>query len=153
MIRHEINFTIRYNHHVSQDTLVQMSKDLRSLDQNFKSQMMSLERRIQFSDESGTGPDLEDVNTLSRIKHFRNSIRSVAAAVSITTPNKFFDVPQPVSSVYTGRTAFLENLQNILFSPVTLESTQKQLRFVIYGMGGSGKTQFCSKFAEQNRDW
>ncbi|KAF3895608.1 Tetratricopeptide repeat domain-containing [Trichophyton interdigitale] len=84
-----------YNHHVSQDTLVQMSKDLRSLDQNFKSQMMSLERRIQFSDESGTGPDLEDVNTLSRIKHFRNSIRSVAAAVSITTPNKFFDVPQP----------------------------------------------------------
>ncbi|EFE31879.1 uncharacterized protein ARB_01132 [Trichophyton benhamiae CBS 112371] len=141
-----------YNHHVSQDTLVQMSKDLRSLDQDFKTQIMSLERRIQLSDGIGTEPDQEDISKLSRIKQFRSSVRSVAAAVSITTPNKFFDVPQPVSSFYTGRTMYLEQLQNILFSPVTLGLAPKQLRFVIYGIGGSGKTQFCSKFAEQNRD-
>lgn len=114
---------------------------------------MSLERRIQLSDGIGTEPDQEDISKLSRIKQFRSSVRSVAAAVSITTPNKFFDVPQPVSSFYTGRTMYLEQLQNILFSPVTLGLPPKQLRFVIYGIGGSGKTQFCSKFAEQNRDW
>ncbi|KAM5459934.1 hypothetical protein McanCB49686_000970 [Microsporum canis] len=141
-----------YNHHVSQDTLVQMSKDLRSLDQDFKSQIMSLENRIQFSGGMSTEKNQEDIATLSRIRQFRNSVRSVATAVSITTPNKFFDVPQPVSSFYTGRTLFLEKLQNIIFTSVTTEPTQKQLRFVIYGIGGSGKTQFCSKFAEQNRD-
>ncbi|KAJ5715296.1 tetratricopeptide repeat domain-containing protein [Penicillium malachiteum] len=27
-----------------------------------------------------------------------------------------------------------------------------QFRFVIHGLGGSGKTQFCSKFAEMNRE-
>ncbi|KAM5442096.1 hypothetical protein MferCBS31731_002925 [Microsporum ferrugineum] len=141
-----------YNHHVSQDTLVQISKDLRSFDQGFKSQIVSLENTIRYSDGINTEKSLEDRAALSRIKQLRNSVRSVATAVSITTPNKFFDIPQPVSSFYTGRSLFLKKLHNIIFKAVTTEPTQKQPRFVIYGIGGSGKTQFCSKFAEQNRD-
>lgn len=93
----------------------------------------------------------EDIASLSRISQLHNSVRSVAAAVSVTTPNIFFDVPQPVSSFYTGRTIFLEKLHNIIFASVLTEPTQNQPRFVIYGVGGSGKTQFCSKFAEKNR--
>jgi GTPase SAR1 family protein len=27
----------------------------------------------------------------------------------------------------------------------------EQKRFVVYGLGGAGKTQFCSKFAQDNR--
>ncbi len=38
---------------------------------------------------------------------------------------------------------------------VMQESKQRsnvQKRFVVYGTGGSGKTQFCCKFAQDNQD-
>ena len=142
----------RYNYKASQDTLDQISNDLKSLDQGFKSQIASLEYRIQFSDGTNTEKDQQDRAALSRIRQFRDSVQSVRTAVSVTASNKFFDVPQPVRSFYTGRTLYLEQLQDIFFTPDILNSPQKQLRFVIHGIGGSGKTQFCSKFAEANRE-
>lgn len=55
-----------------------------------------------------------------------------------------------VDSYYTGRKKEAENLAEwMIHSP---ERSQKQVRFVVCGIGGSGKTQFCCKFAESNRD-
>lgn len=114
---------------------------------------MTLENRLQSSGGSNPDKDEQDIATLSRIRQFRNSLQSVATAVSVTAPNKFFDIPQPVSSVYTGRNSHLQELQDILLLASNVEQpAYKQQRFVIYGIGGSGKTQFCSKFAEQNRE-
>lgn len=35
-------------------------------------------------------------------------------------------------------------------APYEPDHTQK--RYVIYGLGGSGKTEFCCKFAQDNRE-
>ena len=67
-------------------------------------------------------------------------------------PNEFFDIPQSVSSIYTGRDSLLHELGDILIQPPGGLPQQQQRRFVIHGLGGSGKTQFCCKFAEDNRD-
>lgn len=73
--------------------------------------------------------------------------------------NKHFDTPKPVDQFYTGRVDEAEQLKNWFLpkSPsiqgrVPEKTHTKQKRFVIYGVGGSGKTQFCCKFAEDNRD-
>ena len=65
--------------------------------------------------------------------------------------NKFFFIPQVVSSIFTGR----EDAASIVAA--SLLNTEgntigQQRRLVIHGIGGSGKTQFCSKFAQDNRE-
>ena len=129
-----------------------MSKELRSLDQGFKSQIASLENTIQMSGGINAVTDQQDIATLLSLKQLRDSVDVVAAAVSVAAPNKHFDIPQPVSSFYTGRKAYLENLRGIFITPAPPGLLQQQKRFVINGVGGSGKTQFCSKFAEINRE-
>ena len=68
------------------------------------------------------------------------------------TRNKYFHVPHNVSSIFTGR----DNVTRILKTKIEenlddIEPSQ-QKRFVLYGLGGSGKTQFCLKFVQDNRD-
>ncbi|RFU28121.1 hypothetical protein B7463_g8230, partial [Scytalidium lignicola] len=67
---------------------------------------------------------------------------------------KYFMPPPDTTSEFIGREDVSEMLQKVLFSQEHT-STRKQKRFVIHGMGGCGKTQFCSKFAKdyQERFW
>ena len=111
-----------------------------------------MENTIRLSGGSGAVRNQQDIATLSALKQLRGSVDVVKAAVSVPSPNKHFDIPQPVSSFYTGRKAYLENLKSILLTPAPSGLPQQQHRFVISGIGGSGKTQFCSKFAEINRE-
>ncbi|KAL8716875.1 MAG: hypothetical protein Q9225_005835 [Loekoesia sp. 1 TL-2023] len=54
--------------------------------------------------------------------------------------------------MFTGRVDLLEDLKNCLFEASTpIEKKHTQKRFVVYGLGGSGKTEFCCKFAQDNR--
>jgi hypothetical protein len=76
-----------------------------------------------------------------------------------TITNEHFYTPKPVDSFYTGREEEAEKLKAWLLptrvekaGTVSEKAQVKQKRFVIYGIGGSGKTQFCCKFAEDNRD-
>jgi GTPase SAR1 family protein len=62
----------------------------------------------------------------------------------------FFFIPQSVSSIFTGREVLLDELKAALEVTPSPEHTQK--RFVVCGPGGSGKTQFCCKYAQNNRD-
>lgn len=89
--------------------------------------------------------------TLAALEELRGSIDSAAAVITSLSSNKHFDIPQPVSSIFTGRGAMLKDLKKILITPPGVRDSQ-QRRFVICGIAGSGKTQFCSKFAEDNRD-
>lgn len=61
-------------------------------------------------------------------------------------------MPQNVSSYYTGRQKQLNELKSTLNVVRSSERQDHQKRFVIYGLGGSGKTQFCCKFAQDNRE-
>lgn len=60
--------------------------------------------------------------------------------------NKHYLVPLTVNRNYTGRQRLACDLQKKMLAP-----SEQQKRFVIYGVGGSGKTQFCVKFASDNR--
>ncbi|KAJ5569877.1 tetratricopeptide repeat domain-containing protein [Penicillium hispanicum] len=143
-------FDLHY-HQISHDTLDQISINLRSQAQSFRLQIETLEDRLEHSGGKNADKDKQDIATLSRTKKFLDSVKSVANAVSATRPNMFFDIPQPVSSVYTGRNEHLTELQEILLAS-SVDEPPKQQRFVICGIGGSGKTQFSCKFAEQNRE-
>jgi hypothetical protein len=94
--------------------------------------------------------------SLSVFNQISKSIDGIGNTVTI---NKHFDTPKPVDRFYTGRTEQAEQLKKWLLpgsfpgnGRAPIVTFAKQNRFVIYGIGGSGKTQFCCKFAEDNRD-
>ncbi|KAL4943875.1 hypothetical protein BDV06DRAFT_220835 [Aspergillus oleicola] len=89
---------------------------------------------------------LKDTDAIDR------SLASVDEVVSRVRFNEYFEVPQSVSSNYTGRQKELRELASALNVAHSRERQTHQKRFVIYGLGGSGKTQFCCKFAQDNRD-
>ena len=59
-------------------------------------------------------------------------------------------IPDP-SPNFTGRRDYLEKLKNF-FDP-RVEQPQRRRDFLLYGMGGAGKTQICLKFIEECSDW
>ncbi|KAL8743440.1 MAG: hypothetical protein Q9190_004209 [Brigantiaea leucoxantha] len=66
--------------------------------------------------------------------------------------NKYFEVPRNPSSIFTGREEIGEQLRSRCLPSSKPNTQQQQKRFVIHGLGGSGKTQICLKFAEDHRE-
>lgn len=79
--------------------------------------------------------------------HHDNKPVSFKLKPATDSQNQHFLVPLAVSDNYTGRERLAQGLQEKLLAP-----NIRQKRFVLYGLGGSGKTQFCLKFASDNRD-
>ncbi|KAK1908964.1 hypothetical protein CFE70_009146 [Pyrenophora teres f. teres 0-1] len=68
--------------------------------------------------------------------------------------NEHFAIPKAVESHYLGRDIELSDLEEALW-PKTQVQNHQQKRNVVYGVGGSGKTQLCGKYAQKflNRYW
>ena len=79
------------------------------------------------------------------------ALTSAKAVVRLASLNEYFSIPQAVSSIFTGRATDLKTLRNSVLAPTPADQLNAQMRFVVYGLGGSGKTQFCCKFAQDNR--
>ncbi|KAL3460319.1 tetratricopeptide repeat domain-containing protein [Aspergillus heterothallicus] len=90
---------------------------------------------------------------LTNSDKLHQSLASVNAVVSRITFNEHFDIPQNVSGYYTGRQQELNELKSALKVAQSRERQEHQKRFVIYGAGGAGKTQFSCKFAQDNREY
>ena len=61
-------------------------------------------------------------------------------------------IPMPNSSIrFTGRTQVITKLKRHFVN--TNDSAQRRKFFLLYGMGGIGKTQICLKFLEEMSDW
>ncbi|KIJ90248.1 hypothetical protein K443DRAFT_686888 [Laccaria amethystina LaAM-08-1] len=58
-------------------------------------------------------------------------------------------MPNP-STRFTGRTEAIAKLKSHFFN--TNDAVQKRKFFLLYGMGGIGKTQICLKFVEEMSD-
>jgi hypothetical protein len=54
------------------------------------------------------------------------------------------------SRIFTGRADYLEKLRQY-FSVLTGEPRERK-QFLLYGMGGAGKSQICMKFAEESAE-
>ncbi|KAI0399143.1 hypothetical protein F4802DRAFT_603270 [Xylaria palmicola] len=71
---------------------------------------------------------------------------AAAKAISLQTPaslNRHFLVPRSIKSYYTGR----EKQMSKLVAAFADSCSSRQKRLVIYGLGGSGKTELAVKYA------
>lgn len=88
---------------------------------------------------------------VAEIMHFdvQDERKAVHATPDATKEdlNEHYLVPFTVSKNYTRREQLARCLRKKILAP-----NKEQKRFILYGLGGSGKTQFCLKFAEDNRD-
>ena len=57
-----------------------------------------------------------------------------------------------LSTVFTGRTDILERLVQCLNLSTSSVGLKKQRIFVLYGLGGTGKTQIMAKFVDEYCD-
>lgn len=92
-------------------------------------------------------------NSAKEVSGLQELEKSLSAAASLTeslSSNQYFDIRQAVSDFYTGRDSLLEELRATMVPPPGILRGQR--RFIIYGLGGSGKTQFCCKFAADTRE-
>lgn len=71
---------------------------------------------------------------------------------SIPTANKYFYVPLEVTPVYTGHDEALRFLRKGCLPQNSVGAGSQQRRVVLYGLGGSGKSQTCFKFAHDHRE-
>lgn len=71
--------------------------------------------------------------------------------VSPSEFNEWYTVPRRSSNYFTGREKHAKQLKKIFSASPNPPRRHEQKIFVIHGLGGSGKTQFCLKYAEDNR--
>ncbi|KAL1798238.1 hypothetical protein ACET3X_002275 [Alternaria dauci] len=102
-----------------------------------------------------------NIESVSVVNQLGIAINNIAHNPPSDVPiaNEHFDIPKPVDPFYTGREDYAERLRS-WFLPsscqkqrVATTAKAEQKRFVVYGLGGAGKTQFCSKFAQDNRQY
>ena len=60
-------------------------------------------------------------------------------------------IPLP-TEIFCGREGDLKKMQECFEFPKTSIELKKQCKFVLYGVGGVGKTQLALKFIEENED-
>ena len=65
--------------------------------------------------------------------------------------NEWFIIPRCSSSYFTGRIIHAEIVREKLGPVNHLDEANRHRVCVIYGLGGAGKTQFCLKYAEDNK--
>ncbi|KAG9231001.1 hypothetical protein BJ875DRAFT_470717 [Amylocarpus encephaloides] len=112
------------------------SRDVQKLGFRLHNQIASMHSRMPLSERNSLGDSLKFATV-------------VASSLSL---NEHFDPPKSVSSIFTGRRAYLDGLKSALDTSFnSLEAKVEQKRFVVFGLGGSGKTQFCCKFASDNK--
>ncbi|MCJ1344487.1 hypothetical protein MMC31_002690, partial [Peltigera leucophlebia] len=66
--------------------------------------------------------------------------------------NKRYCIPHNLSAIFTGRNNIIQEMYKGCLATNSGETVVKQKRFVVYGLGGSGKTQACIKFAQYYRE-
>ena len=110
---------------------------------------------------TGRAVHMGDVYVYNTIESGSSTRHSEAAAVPSlldmygkppTQDCQMYKVDRRSSPQFTGRRLQAQMLSHGLASPTTTEERDKHKVAVIYGLGGSGKTQFCLRFAEQHQN-
>ncbi|KAJ5984238.1 hypothetical protein N7481_006337 [Penicillium waksmanii] len=103
-------------------------------------------RSKQADDFLNTQRQFEANEILAFNVHQGNKPFSLTLETTANIGNKHFLVPHEISKFYIGREKLALDLRERFLAPL-----DKQKRYVLYGLGGSGKSQFCLKFASDNK--
>jgi len=125
---------LQYQHGTNDDVQLLEARSSTSTQLHF--QIGLVEQKLHFD-----GPH----NTIA----VRNAIQA-ARAVTVyipPIPNQHFVIARPVKTYFTGRAAQLAKLEAAFGDP----TRPTQQRFVVYGLGGSGKTELSFRFADGYR--
>ena len=85
-------------------------------------------------------------------KRIRRMIQKIGSVPLKCSHNKHYCVPHNLSAIFSGRDEIIQNMSEVCLPLDTENRLIKQKRFVLYGLGGSGKTQTCIKFADEYRE-
>ena len=144
-----IRIHTRNSQSTADESFTELSDKIRTLGADLQTQIVSLQTKIGSSTEKSVShryiPSVQPAKSISKLK---NAIESAQNVVPLASLNKHFDTPQTVSSIFTGRGTDLDNLSLCIQDT---DQSHAQKRFVIYGLPGSGKTQFCCRFASDNK--
>lgn len=66
--------------------------------------------------------------------------------------NVHYSIPYHVSPDFIGRDDILRQMSTVCLPRGPQHSQSFQKRYVLFGLGGSGKTQVCLKFAQDHRE-
>ncbi|KAK3182171.1 hypothetical protein K4F52_006540 [Lecanicillium sp. MT-2017a] len=133
--------------HQNTQSFETLTQEFKSLNENIQTQIIDLHKSIKSSASSNY-----DEAALEALQRLQETVNFAARTVKSESANHYFDVPQSVSSIFTGRESLLRDLKEVVFRRTGTRHDQYQRRFIIIGLGGSGKTQFCCKFAQDNRE-
>ncbi|KAJ9493751.1 hypothetical protein H2202_010793 [Exophiala xenobiotica] len=92
-----------------------------------------------------TDQDVTFERVYKRIKRMKNQPRAHCERAT------HFEVPHLLSPVFTGRDNDLQHLTTSLATGLS-SLRQHQRLYVIFGLGGSGKTQICLKYVQDQRE-
>jgi hypothetical protein len=69
-----------------------------------------------------------------------------------TSPGQFhFHTPEETTPTFVGRQNLLQELRDAFFPDGYPNPMPGQKTLIVFGMGGSGKTELCSKYAHDNK--
>lgn len=112
------------------------------------------EERRRLSSANTRVISVRDRDDLSRHPSARSHISSTSGrSQQRETPlvNLNFYPPDEAAADFVGCEEMLERLQYAFFPEGQPVNGDRRKSFVIYGMGGSGKTQLASVFAQRNK--
>lgn len=77
----------------------------------------------------------------------------VQSQIDASSPyyNQWSLIPRKSSTYFTGRQKHAQDVKRMLGTIRRYDNRGRTKTVVIYGLGGSGKTQFCLKYAEDNK--
>jgi hypothetical protein len=154
----------RHSAQANHESQTSMLSALTSVVQGLDSKVLAMQdARLPAHEATPTFPAYEEFAStfVSVLKQMSASVSNIGDTLkrprAIT--NEHFDIPRPVDQNYTGREDQAKALSRWML-PDDLHQdslsygnqSTAQRRFVVCGIGGSGKTQFVSKFAQDHRD-
>ena len=84
------------------------------------------------------------VDAIKRIYNYGNEIE-------VPEKNEHCILPDKLNALFTGRNEIRQRLQDCLL-PDRYARAREQQRFVLFGLGGSGKTQLALRFASDHKE-
>ena len=147
----ESSIYTRNSQSTSNESFSQLSQKIRDQGSDLQAKIAALQTDIVSSAERNVSrPCGISLNGRLSLK-LENAVRTAQNVVPLASLNKHFYTPQSVSSIFTGRATDLDALRRCFQAPTSINQPHVQKRFVVFGLPGSGKTQFCCKFASDNK--